>query len=614
MTENLKQAALYYAEHYGWAVFPLIPRTKKPATQNGYLNATTDRTQIEEWWNKNPDYNIGVATGEMSGGLTIYDLDEHPEKGKYGIEVFDEWQKKNGGVPDTAITKSGSGGRHLWFINHDGLKNREEIFGCIDIRGVGGYIVAPPSIHETGNRYSWIQSPDYHPLATTTAQLVELAKTPSEKSKKAKEKSKGQQATTEKVKEGSRTSTLISKIGELCNTSLDKQTIKATIRALNSTFEPPLTDEELNKEVFPALDRGWQEEEEIPDFNPINGTDLLNEEIPELKFLVNDICPAGLGVIAAPPKYYKSFLALQLCVALSSGSKFLDRKTTKTKCLYFDLESTRRRPQSRLKAMMVDHLDEVDFITQNELPKVNKKPITLATGFDKALDKHLTKNPEIGFVVIDVFKKIRTEQKKTQSLYDHDYADIEKLQAIAGKHNVSILLLHHTTKMKDQSDPFNNMSGSTGLLGAVDYAWIINKDNRNDKQATLSITGRDIESEDLTVEFDKIALKWRYIGTAEEIQAQNDLDSYDQHAITQTIRKLVEQYNGTWTGTTTDLIKFSEYLPLKIREKSQQVGRFIQKNSHYLAMVDDLEQTYHTDGHQRKYTFTKKANNNTTNN
>ena len=162
--------------------------------------------------------------------------------------------------------------------------------------------------------------------------------------------------------------------------------------------------------------------------------------------------------------------------------------------------------------MCVDNLDGVEFVTQEEIPRKNHKMITLATGFDVMLERYLDNNPSIGFVVIDVFKKIRTEQKKTQSLYEHDYADIEKLQAIAGKRNIAILMLHHTVKMKDLSDPFNNMSGSTGLLGAVDFAWIINKNSRNDRQATLSITGRDLENKDLTIEFDKAALQWRYIG------------------------------------------------------------------------------------------------------
>ena len=152
------------------------------------------------------------------------------------------------------------------------------------------------------------------------------------------------------------------------------------------------------------------------------------------------------------------------------------------------------------------------------------------------------------------------------------------------------------------------MSGSTGLLGAVDFAWIINKNSRNDRQATLSITGRDLENKDLTIEFDKAALQWRYIGTAEEIEAQKEMDDYDQHAITLAIRKLVEQGGGTWTGTTSDLIKASFYLQKPINQKPQQVGRYIQDNTHLLAIADNITADYQVIKNQRTYTFHKETN------
>ena len=597
---TLEDYALSYA-HIGWKVLPLQPHEKRPATAHGLKDATNDPEQIKKWWKDNPNYNIGIATGEESMGLYIIDIDVDHEKGKDGVQMFKEWQKKHERISNTVTCKTPRGGYHLYFYDHNNLKNIAGIDGCIDTRANGGYIVAPPSIHPNGGTYTWIRSPSDKQVANLPRAWLDFISEYRKPKERAEEHPR-------KITQGNRTSTLVSKIGELSHTSIDKATIKATIQALNNTFEPPLTDEELEKEVFPALDRGWQEENEIPQLKTITANDLLQKEIPELKFLVKGICPAGLGILAAPPKYYKSFMALQLCVALSRGSNFLHLETTKTGCLYFDLESSNRRPQSRLKAMCVDNLDGVEFVTQEEIPRKNHKMITLATGFDVMLERYLDNNPSIGFVVIDVFKKIRTEQKKTQSLYEHDYADIEKLQAIAGKRNIAILMLHHTVKMKDLSDPFNNMSGSTGLLGAVDFAWIINKNSRNDRQATLSITGRDLENKDLTIEFDKAALQWRYIGTAEEIEAQKEMDDYDQHAITVAIRKLVEQGGGTWTGTTSDLIKASFYLQKPINQKPQQVGRYIQDNTHLLAIADNITADYQVIKNQRTYTFHKETN------
>ena len=82
MSDNysMRQYALAYAK-MGMAVFPLIPKNKKPVTANGFHDATTDPIQVEKWWGANPNYNIGIATGQMSGGLIVIDLDIDEEKG-----------------------------------------------------------------------------------------------------------------------------------------------------------------------------------------------------------------------------------------------------------------------------------------------------------------------------------------------------------------------------------------------------------------------------------------------------------------------------------------------------------------------------------------------------
>lgn len=345
----------------------------------------------------------------------------------------------------------------------------------------------------------------------------------------------------------------------------------------------------------------------VPDLKPITADELLHKEIAPLRFIVDGIIPAGLGFLAAPPKYYKSFLALQMCIAVSKGEEILGRKSYKTECLYFDLESGDRRPQNRLKAMWVDSCPGLHFVTQEQMPRVNHAMITLATGFDLMLENYLSQNKNIGLVIIDVFKKIRTPQQKNQTLYEHDYADIERLQALAAKYNVCVLMLHHTTKMKDPTDPFNSMGGSTGVLGAADFALIIDKDTRNAKQATLYTTGRDIEAEELAVEFDKVALQWRYKGTAEEVEAQKALDNYDKNPITETIRHMVETEGGTWAATTGDIKIASEYMPTAIHDKPEKIGKFIQENIEHFAVVDGINVGYSRTNKARKYVFSTSA-------
>ena len=87
MKGTMKDWALMYAG-LGFAVFPLWPRDKRPATENGFKAATTDRQRISDWWDKYPDCNIGIATGAMSGGLVVIDLDIDEDKGINGYEML----------------------------------------------------------------------------------------------------------------------------------------------------------------------------------------------------------------------------------------------------------------------------------------------------------------------------------------------------------------------------------------------------------------------------------------------------------------------------------------------------------------------------------------------
>lgn len=152
-------AALEYAEK-GLAVFPLIPRSKEPIYKGGFQKATTDPEIIRRWWRKNPDANIGIATGQKSGGVFAIDYDKDEDKGIDGCESAREWELDNGELPDTARTITGRKGYHDLFRSGRPIKTRAKLHPGIDIRGDGGYIVAPPSIHPNGNRYEWEQSID----------------------------------------------------------------------------------------------------------------------------------------------------------------------------------------------------------------------------------------------------------------------------------------------------------------------------------------------------------------------------------------------------------------------------------------------------------------------
>lgn len=253
MQVTMKEWAISYAD-MGLAVFPLIPMDKRPATENGCKDATTDKQKISDWWDKRPDSNIGIATGSISGGLVVIDLDVDENKGINGYEIFKKWQQENGELPESWQSITGRGGYHLFYRDSAVNHNRVGLYEGIDIRGEGGYIVAPPSIHPNGRRYEWEQEPGEYELAQANARVVNFLMGPVPDGW-------GKQSFSmpDTIPEGQRTSALVSLIGSLKAKGLDNDAIKAAVMAENEKkCNPPLTDRELEKTVFPALKREWE--------------------------------------------------------------------------------------------------------------------------------------------------------------------------------------------------------------------------------------------------------------------------------------------------------------------------------------------------------------------
>lgn len=157
--------ALRYAGR-GWAVLPLQPKGKIPLTPHGCNDASKDKEQIAAWWEKHPDANVGIATGAASGFFVV-DIDG--EEGELSLKKLEELHVP---LPPTGEVITGGGGRHLYFKLPDGQSIRNsagKIADKVDIRGEGGYVVAPPSVHPSGKTYVFsvdtnnkmVQSPDW---------------------------------------------------------------------------------------------------------------------------------------------------------------------------------------------------------------------------------------------------------------------------------------------------------------------------------------------------------------------------------------------------------------------------------------------------------------------
>lgn len=378
-----------------------------------------------------------------------------------------------------------------------------------------------------------------------------------------------------------------------------KAVTEATIEALEAELTE--TDRKLRELPTVVCDDGKAVlREGFKPIHAVTASELDKMDIPPIEWIVDGILPVGLSMIGAPSKYFKSYMALGLCVAVCTGSKFLGFDCTRHACLYLDLESTKRRPKNRLNQILGSSgkkPDNLYIITGTDgVGRIGK-------GFEQQIEYQLTEHPDIKLIVVDVFQMIRQPAKRNQSGYDRDYDDFKILKNIADQYNKGLMLIHHTRKMKDPSDVFNELSGSVGVMGALDCAWVITKEDRYSEEGTLHITGRDMESQQLKIRFNKKCFQWEFIGTAEDVEQQRLLKEYEDSPIAATIKKLVRQGGGHWEGSASDIKNASQYLGCEIFDDVRKIGACINKYEPFLYF-DKISYEYNkgTSGN-RKYIF-----------
>lgn len=203
-------------------------------------------------------------------------------------------------------------------------------------------------------------------------------------------------------------------------------------------------------------------------------------------FAVEGLLAQGLFILAGSPKVGKSWLALELCLSVAKGETLLDRQTQQGSALYFCLEDSYQRIQSRLYELTDEPSDKLFF---------SLKADSIGNGLEEQIIKFKSEHDDLRLVVIDTLQMVRNE---TESSYGSDYAEIVPLKSLAEQLGISIVLVHHLRKAAD-SDPFNMISGSTGLSGATDGQLVLKKDRRCGGQAVLYATGRDIEDQELSL-------------------------------------------------------------------------------------------------------------------
>jgi hypothetical protein len=231
-----------------------------------------------------------------------------------------------------------------------------------------------------------------------------------------------------------------------------------------------------------------------------SAAEMQKEDVAPVEYIVDDIMTTGCYILAGAPKSRKSFLALHLAVAVATGTEVFKTFEVKTKCsvLYLDLEMSKNSVHRRLSSMNFgDWPKNLYFGFNQDWPNRG-----VLAGQD--LENRLDNNPDIRVVIIDVLAQWREPVDPRTPVYSSDYDALKQIQRIAQRRNIVIIVVHHTNKTKITKDdnPFDKISGSTGISGAVDAMWLLTRDPENEFVSILRMTDRNIAG------VDRVDLQW----------------------------------------------------------------------------------------------------------
>ena len=243
---------------------------------------------------------------------------------------------------------------------------------------------------------------------------------------------------------------------------------------------------------------------------------LYEMKLPPVKWVIRDLLPEGLTVLAGAPKVGKSWLAQSLSLSVASGKDALGHfPSNQGQVLHLALEDTVQRFQERMKKLC--HVKPVSALANANFAQ---NWDTLPEGV-QSLHEWITSQTRPRLIVIDTFQKIRARSANRfeDNAYARDYAEVGMLHHLACRNNIAILLIHHKRKALSE-DPFNSVSGSSGITGAADAIWMFDKPDRERMVASLLISGRDVSDRRYTLEWNEgdDDTGWKYVAPAHEYE------------------------------------------------------------------------------------------------
>ena len=253
--------------------------------------------------------------------------------------------------------------------------------------------------------------------------------------------------------------------------------------------------------------------------------------------IVDGFLYGGTYLFVGAPKVGKSFFMAQLAYHVAMGIPLWDYPVRKGTVLYLALEDDYARLQRRLSGMFgIECADNLYFATQAK---------TLNEGLDRQLEGFLKERKDARLIIIDTLQKVR-EVGGDRYSYSSDYEIVTKLKSFSDKYGICLLVVHHTRKLESE-DSFDMISGTNGLLGAADGAFIMHKKKRTDNEAVMDIVGRDQPDQKLTIEFDRERCVWKFK------KAETELWKQPPNPLLEAINVFLTDRQA-WEGTATELV------------------------------------------------------------
>ena len=270
----------------------------------------------------------------------------------------------------------------------------------------------------------------------------------------------------------------------------------------------------------------------------ISMTELYQNTYKSRSAIIEGVLYPGTYLLAGAPKIGKSFLVAQLAYHVSTGKELWGYQVRQGTVLYLALEDDHRRLQERMYRMFgTDSSEKLFFATCAK---------QIGNGLEEQLKKFMQEHPDTKLVILDTLQKIR-EVGNEKNSYAKDYEIIGKLKHITDESGCCFLLVHHTRKQQAE-DKFDMISGTNGLLGSADGAFMLVKEKRTDQTATLDVSGRDQKDQRIYLTRDNERLIWEL----DHVEAEPWVEPTD--AVLEAIAALVNEISPVWNGTATELV------------------------------------------------------------